>query len=577
MGDTPASLHENELTMIGGTPAIAVTTARSIGEPGSSPISLAEYQLTRMAGSRTPKAAASPASVAEGELTMMGRETPSHARTPASLTEHELTMMAETSPGKNVSEDKGQTPITGPVRFDTFTPDLPMPRKFNCHTVISKVPLKPEAEESPFKFQIKKRKRHSLGDEPLLSFDSTARITPVKSARTVSSPEATSARNTPAQGTSQKTPTSKLSSVKSARRVASTLASRTPLTPVASESSKVLSNATVLVDVRTLEGVDASAIYIDLLSSLGAYITKSFDDSLTHVVFKDGNPRVLDKARLSQSDIKVVGVAWPLDCEAQKSWVDETEYLLNLTPTEQVLQSVTKSTKRKSMEPSMLVADGTGSIKRSRSKSLSRMSIGSVRRSAVKPLSLNSNTPSPAAASDTEPPATSTPQQDPTKTQAQLEKNSLTAAWKSINAPQNLGEDTPARRTLELLQKSYNLDNNNGWDNSILTTSTNTGDENTPQPQPRHSFNDDVEAEDESLLETGLTPAPFRTQKTIGSAPSKLKDIGMMSYRERVEEMERREMRDNAFGTGLNKGTRGVGKAKKEGRRMTVFGAEDIR
>ncbi|KAK5079655.1 hypothetical protein LTR70_009257 [Exophiala xenobiotica] len=621
---TPASITEHELTMMGRTPKSAITPrAASIMEEDSPanlaeheltfmadaftprpivpeamlletedyPASLAEDELTVMADAFTPKPARvqspldnaaetrTPASVAEHELTIMGdafTPNPGHiqtpvpsalqpsreAQTPATVAEHELRMMAQTSPGRDEIQDDERTPVPAAAAPATFTPDMPIPRKFHMHTVISKVPLKPEAEDSPAKLQIKKRKRpHSLGAQPEF-VDISDRATPAKAARTASSPQATSGRATlvatPVSSALQRTPASKMSSAKSSRRVVSTPAPRTPLTEFA--NSDVLAGVVVYVDVRTSEGADASAIYVDLLNALGAKVVKEWKDNLTHIVYKDGSPKVLEKARLSESDVKVVGVSWPLDCEAQKTWVGESDYLLNLTPTDQVLQSVTKSARRKSMEPSMLIADGSGSVKRSRSKNL--------RRSSIKPPA--DSTLQGSLDNDESVATITTPTADPAKKAADLEKNSLTAAWKSINATHNLGEDTPARRTLELLRKSYEVES--GWDDSLLSSNDddeNQNQENTPRPYAEAS-------PDPEILETGLTPAPYKVQNHIGSAPPKATNNGMMSYRERVEEMERREMRDNAFGT--NKGGRGVGGKKGgNGKRMTMFGFEPVR
>ena len=596
---TPTSLAVHEPSMMGGTPNSVATPRATSAVEEASPAARAENELSVMAGAFTPKRikapsllvsavnAQTPVSVAEHELTMMADaftprpsltqtsvasivEQLCDAQTPACMSVHELTTMADTSPGRVQMEGNEQTPAPVVAQPTTFTPDMPILRKFHMHTVISKIPLKPEAEDSPAKLQIKKRKRpHSLGAQPEF-IDISDRTTSAKAARTAESSLAASSRAsltaTPIPSSAQRTPASRPSSAKSSRRVVSTPISRTPLTEVA--HSNVLAGAVVYIDVKTSEGADASAIYIDLLSSLGGKVSREWKDNLTHVVFKDGNSKVLEKARLSDSDIKVVGVSWPLDCEAQKTWVDETDYLLSLTPTDHILNSVTKSAKRKSMEPSMLVTDGSGSVKRSRSKSL--------RRSSIKPLA---NSTPHASLDNDEPPATiSTPPADPAKKATDLEKNSLTAAWKSINATSNLGEDTPARRTLELLQKSYELENSSAWDDSLLSSNADTDDaephdgENTPRQDQDTVGNDE---EDTSLLETGLTPAPYKIaqQMQIGSAPSKAERNGMMSYRERVEEMERREMRDNAFGT--DKGAKGVGGKKGgngKGKRMTVFG-----
>jgi len=591
---SPASLAENELTVMADSFTPRPFTARpALLETEGSPTSLFENELTAMADGFTPRPAKAqsplysateaqtPASIAEHELTTMATsftpetthaQTPSFSaarsshqpQTPASVAEHELTMMGATSSGKSQADEHEQTPVPAVVQPATSTPNMPIPRKFHMHTVVSKVPLKPEAEDSPApKLQIKKRKRpHSLGAQPDF-VDISDGVTPVKAARTVSSSDATSSRATPVATPASivsRTPGSKVSSAKSSRRVVSTPVSRTPLADVANDISSILSGATVYVDVRTSEGADASAIYIELLTNLGARVVKEWKDNLTHIVYKDGSPKILEKARLSNIDIKVVGVSWPLDCDARKSWVDEGEYLLNLTPTDHVLHSVTKSAKRKSMEPSMLIADGSGSVKRSRSKSM--------RRSSIKPLADSTSTPRASLENENDESAVmATPTADPAKKAADLEKNSLTAAWKSINATQNLGEDTPARRTLELLQKSYQVEADNAWDDSLV--SSNDDEQGSHENTPRVNHDDDV---DTSLIETGLTPAPYRLQPQIGSAPAKVSNNGLTSYRARVEEMERRETRDNAYGT--NKGSRGVNKG---GKRMTMFGFEPVK
>lgn len=581
--DSPVSLAENELTVMADSftarPANRQSLVDSIVE-AQTPASVAEHELTTIADSFTSRPAKAqaplseaaeaqtPASVAEHELTVMADSftpkptyahtpasstaQPSHqARTPASVSEHELTIMGQTSPSKDETEDNEQTPVPATTQPATSTPNMPIPRKFHMHTVVSKVPLKPEAEDSPApKLQIKKRKRpHSLGAQPDF-VDISDRVTPAKAART-SSPDVTSTRATPASS-AIRTPGSKLSSEKSTRRVVSTPVSRTPLTDVSNNNgdSSILRGTTIYVDVRTSEGADASTIYIELLTNLGARIVRDWKENsnLTHIVYKDGSPKILEKARLSDSDVKVVGVSWPLDCDAQKSWVDESGYIIDLSPGENVVRSVSRSAKRKSMEPSMLVTDGSGSVKRSRSRSM--------RRSSIKPLAETDGDNDEAA-------ALATPTVDPAKKAADLEKNSLTAAWKSINATGNLGEDTPARRTLELLQKSYEVENLSGWDDSI-TSSHSDDQENTNTPRGRVNIDED----ESEIMETGLTPAPYRLQPTIGSAPAKTSNNGIMSYRERVEEMERREVRDNALGT--NKGERGVKGGK--GKRMTMFG-----
>lgn len=644
---SPCSLYQHELTTmgIGLTPKKFFDEQEHIDAPVDSPspthasstaenfakkhvddfVGIDEHELTKIGNDDSFSSPLSDIHVVQSELNMPSSDDAALASSPAILREHELTMIGIESPDRlrtlgdetveqRVSSDddiqlsqsspgteREQSMISiastandadagdaTPTRVTSMsalrTPDAIPTRKFNLHTVVSKVPLKAEAQDSPLKLQIKKRKRpHSLGDQPELHEQDLTR-TSKSQRRTESLFAASSPRPivTPARTPAREIPLSKVATIKSARRAASTPVSRTPLAP--SAGSDVLADVVAYVDVRTSEGADASAIYVDLLTSLGAKVVKDYSEEITHVVFKDGNIRVLEKVRLSENEVKVVGVAWPLDCEAQKSFVNEAEYLLDSNPTDRVLNSVTKSARRRSMEPSMLVSDGSGSVKRSKSRVRMSTSLGTIRRDRQKVVSFTPtasiftqlNTAAPAgdtresqdSAEVTQ--AVRTPQDSPATTAAKAEKLSLTAAWKSINASQNLGDDTPARKTLELLQKSYSIHDDSAIDNSFTSEATEEYEDNEDTPVATRKITDRNEDQDVSLIETGLTPAPYKTKMHIGSAPSKINNVGMMSYRERVEEMERREMRTNAFGT--KNGARGVGAGKKGGMRMSVFG-----
>ena len=100
----------------------------------------------------------------------------------------------------------------------------------------------------------------------------------------------------------------------------------------------VLQGAVVFVDVHTSEGADASGIFVDLLTQMGARCVKqwswnpktSMGSSLngtapqaassdttrvgiTHVVYKDGGKRTLEKVRSSNGAVLCVGVGWVLE------------------------------------------------------------------------------------------------------------------------------------------------------------------------------------------------------------------------------------------------------------------------
>ena len=103
-------------------------------------------------------------------------------------------------------------------------------------------------------------------------------------------------------------------------------------------ASDVLQGAVVFVDVHTSEGADASGIFVELLTQMGARCVKQWswnprasmgsslnDDTsqvaspdttkvgITHVVYKDGGKRTLEKVRSSNGVVLCVGVGWVLE------------------------------------------------------------------------------------------------------------------------------------------------------------------------------------------------------------------------------------------------------------------------
>lgn len=110
---------------------------------------------------------------------------------------------------------------------------------------------------------------------------------------------------------------------------------QTPAPPPA--CGGVLQGAVVFVDVHTTEGADASGIFIELLTQMGAKCVRSWawnprasmgvnvDEAasapaganskigITHVVYKDGGKRTLEKVRDTDGVVKCVGVGWVLE------------------------------------------------------------------------------------------------------------------------------------------------------------------------------------------------------------------------------------------------------------------------
>lgn len=104
----------------------------------------------------------------------------------------------------------------------------------------------------------------------------------------------------------------------------------------------VLAGAVVFVDVYTSEGADASGAFVEALRGLGAKVLKSWNWNpnstggsggkvgITHVVFKDGSPRTLQKLKDSNGVVLCVGVGWVTSCEEEQTWVDEGIYPVDL-------------------------------------------------------------------------------------------------------------------------------------------------------------------------------------------------------------------------------------------------------
>ena len=85
----------------------------------------------------------------------------------------------------------------------------------------------------------------------------------------------------------------------------------------------LLRGAVVFVDVRTSDGGDASEFFVELLAEMGARCVKRWDWSpaaedsakvgITHVVYKDGGKRTLEKVREARGVVQCVGVSWVLE------------------------------------------------------------------------------------------------------------------------------------------------------------------------------------------------------------------------------------------------------------------------
>lgn len=211
-----------------------------------------------------------------------------------------------------------------------FTPAkqaLQQPREIYT---VSKVPLRPSAEYSPPKVQ--RQRSRSFGDllssmheaqEPRAS-NVDENETDVPSQPSTPLLTATLVPQTPSSG----------------MRLDAETPGRTVRKGVIPD---VLKGAVVYVDVHTTEGADASGIFVDLLTQMGARCVKqwswnpraslghSYDSNdatnsdspacspsaskvgISHVVYKDGGKRTLEKVRSSNGAVLCVGVGWVLE------------------------------------------------------------------------------------------------------------------------------------------------------------------------------------------------------------------------------------------------------------------------
>ncbi|KXT07394.1 hypothetical protein AC578_434 [Pseudocercospora eumusae] len=151
-----------------------------------------------------------------------------------------------------------------------------------------------------------------------------------------------------------------------------------PMTP---HPRAPLNGVVALVDVYTSDGGCATGPFSQLLRRLGAKTTKTFSDRVTHVVFKDGHPKLLQtlvihNKQVAESDsakeIFCVNSRWVNDCDANGERMTETDevYAVDLDDAPRVAKR-----RRKSMEPMSLLNDG-GNIVRDRKSSIGRVSIG---------------------------------------------------------------------------------------------------------------------------------------------------------------------------------------------------------
>lgn len=196
---------------------------------------------------------------------------------------------------------------------------------------------------------------------------------------------------------------------KFALKTSTTMGSRTPMkTPLRGTAmtpgqelmtphpAAPLRGVVALAEVYTSDGSCATPAFVVLLQRLGAKTTKTFSERVTHVVFKEGSPQLLQRLRIHNKQVAETGIGneihcvnsrWLTDCDTQGRRVDETDEIYAVD-----IGEVPRSAKRrrKSMEPTSLLNIG-GNVIRDRKSSLGRSSLGRLK--STSPSELNTEPP----------------------------------------------------------------------------------------------------------------------------------------------------------------------------------------
>lgn len=110
-------------------------------------------------------------------------------------------------------------------------------------------------------------------------------------------------------------------------------------------SNKILDGVVACLDVRTEDGDDVSQNFERALQSMGAKTRRTFSDSITHLIFKNGSPATLKKA-LSKN-VFILNLLWISRCKREGRRVEEKDFIIE-RPQGLVLAG---KKRRKSMEP----------------------------------------------------------------------------------------------------------------------------------------------------------------------------------------------------------------------------------
>ncbi|KAK3091918.1 hypothetical protein FSP39_023727 [Pinctada imbricata] len=111
---------------------------------------------------------------------------------------------------------------------------------------------------------------------------------------------------------------------------------------------RVLKDVVAYVEVRSGHDNRSRAVCKELVQ-LGAVVEKKFTDDVTHVIFKEGSKRTINKAQ--KKGIHLLSVLWVDSCKRNQEHVSERMYPATLPNQEGTPLLLTKLKKAKSMQP----------------------------------------------------------------------------------------------------------------------------------------------------------------------------------------------------------------------------------
>ena len=285
------------------------------------------------------------ASFFEDEMAVLDHQDQSIQDTQIQDDGHDL-LVVQTSQESQVSEEYGDE-NTMPVDHQLVcVNDLPQDLTLTCtparvfcsqpreiHTV-SKVPLRPADDDSSSPLKVPRKRSKSLTESLNVASGCHGTLTSTVAAMPLG--EQILVSDDMLNQGSCSTPTKHRSGNDDSLI-------ETPRTLRRSAVSNVLKGAVVFVDVHTSEGEDASGIFLELLAQMGARCVKQWswnpreslagathslelgEDEIaepealnskvgiTHVVYKDGGKRTMEKVRASKGAVHCVGVGWVLE------------------------------------------------------------------------------------------------------------------------------------------------------------------------------------------------------------------------------------------------------------------------